>query len=364
MQSYQRKQVGTLLTRLLEPRRLIHVVAGPRQVGKTTLVQQATEASGLATHYASADVPALRAGAWIEQQWEAARELSRSGPAVLVLDEIQKIPDWSEQVKRLWDEDTRRKVRLHVVVLGSAPWLVHKGLTESLAGRFEKIHVPHWSAGEMGAAFDWSLDQSIFYGGYPGTAPLIQDHDRWSAYVRDSLIETSVSRDVLLMERIDKPALLRRVFALACEYSGRILSYNKMLGQLQDAGNTTTLAHYLDLLNGAGLVAGIPKYAGEAVRRRRSSPKLQVYNTALVSAQAGVSLADARSDAERWGRLTESFVGAYLINGSAAGGVRVVLLAGSQPRGGFCSAEGPEAGRYRGQVRAYRRGSVRNGGFC
>lgn len=320
--TYQRPQAAVLAARLREPRRFIQVLAGPRQVGKTTLVQAVSEAMRCPVRFASADEPSLRDTDWITQQWEAARlSAGAAGKrgALLVLDEIQKIPGWSETVKRLWDEDTRRKRALRVVLLGSAPLLIARGLTESLAGRFELLHLPHWSFAEMRAAFGWSLDQYLFHGGYPGAAPLRGDAKRWARYVADSLIETSISRDVLLLSRVDKPALLRRLFELACRYSGQVLSYTKMLGQLQDAGNATTLAHYLDLLGGAGMVTGLQKYAGDAARQRGSSPKLQVLNTALMSVTAGMSLAEAKADREFWGRLVESAVGAHLANAAAAG---------------------------------------------
>ena len=317
--SYQRPQFQTLLSRLAEPRRFVQVVAGPRQVGKTTLVQQVCEATGLPVQFSSADEPTLRGPEWIAQQWEIARLKRGSEGAILVLDEVQKVPGWSEAVKRLWDEDTRKKITLKVVLLGSSPLLIQRGLSESLAGRFEVLHLPHWSAAEMGQAFGWSVQQSIFYGGYPGAASLITDHDRWVRYVRDSLIETTLSRDVLLLSRVDKPALLRRMFELGCRYSGQILSYTKMIGQLQDAGNTTTLAHYLDLLSAAGMLTGIPKFAGEVVRSRGSSPKLQVLDTALFSAMAGYRFEEALADREHWGRLTESAVGAHLANAAASG---------------------------------------------
>lgn len=322
----QRPQAATLTRRLREPRRFLQVVAGPRQVGKTTLVQQVVDALGLPATFASADAPTLQGAGWLAQQWDAARVAAKGAGkrgALLVLDEIQKISDWSEQVKRLWDEDTRRRCPLKVVLLGSAPLLIARGLTESLAGRFELLHLPHWSFGEMRDAFGFSLDQYVYYGGYPGAAPLIRKPERWARYIMDSLVETSVSRDVLLMTRVDKPALLRRLFELACRYSGQILSYTKMLGQLQDAGNSTTLAHYLDLLAGAGMVRGLPKYAGDVARQRASSPKLQVLNTALMSAQVDVDFKAARKDHALWGHLVESAVGAHLANAAAAGDCRL-----------------------------------------
>ena len=320
--SFTRSQASVLSRRLRETRRFIQAVAGPRQVGKTTLVTQVVEASHIAARFASADEPTLRGRDWIEQQWQAARleagDADKRG-AVLVFDEIQKIPHWSETVKRLWDEDTHTKSPLKVVVLGSAPLLISRGLTESLAGRFELLHLPHWSYSEMHAAFGWNVEQYLYFGGYPGSAPLIRDEQRWKRYVLDSLIETTISRDVLLLSRVDKPAMLRRLFEVGCRYSGQILSYTKMLGQLQDAGNSTTLAHYLDLLAGAGMVYGLQKFAGEPVRQRGSSPKLQVFNTALMTAQSGYTLKEAASDHEYWGRVVESAVGAHLANAAAAG---------------------------------------------
>jgi hypothetical protein len=318
--TYRRPQAEVLAARLAEPRRFIQVVAGPRQVGKSTLVQQVVEACGLPSRLASADEPTLRGSAWVEQQWEAARLLGggKRG-AVLVLDEVQKIAGWSETVKRLWDEDSRKRHPLKVVLLGSAPLLVTHGVTESLAGRFEVLRLPHWSLQEMRDAFGWTVDQYVFHGGYPGAAPLVTDPQRWTRYVLDSLVETSISRDVLLLTRVDKPALLRRLFDLGCRYSGQVLSYTKMLGQLQDAGNSTTLAHYLDLLAGAGMLCGIPKYAGDAARQRGSSPKLQVLNAALMSAPCGLTFDEARGEPEFWGRLVESAAGAHLANAAASG---------------------------------------------
>jgi uncharacterized protein len=321
---FLRPQAATLVARLAEPRRFMQVVAGPRHVGKTTLVQQVIQTLSVPVHQASADEPGLRGTDWITQQWEAARlAIDDKHGAVLVLDEIQKIPQWSETVKRLWDEDTRKARPLQVVLLGSAPLLIAQGLSESLAGRFEVIPLSHWSYAEMQTAFGWSLDEYLFYGGYPGAAPLIDDQERWVRYVADSLIETSISRDVLLMTRVDKPALLRRVFELACRYSGQVLSYTKMLGQLQDAGNTTTLAHYLELLAGAGMVCGLPKYAGDVARSRASSPKLQVLNTALMTVAAGITPDEARRDREFHGRLVESAVGAHLANAAMRGECRL-----------------------------------------
>lgn len=196
-------------------------------------------------------------------------------------------------------------------------------MTESLAGRFEIIPATHWTYDECRTAFGWDLNRYIYYGGYPGASPLINERERWARYIIDALIETTISRDILLMTRVDKPALLRRLFQLGCTYSGQILSYQKMMGQLQDAGNTTTLAHYLELLAGAGLVSGLSKYSGHVIRQRGSSPKLQVMNTALMTAQSDIGIEEALRDREFWGRLVESAVGAYLINCAIEQGFKV-----------------------------------------
>lgn len=324
---YNRPIFKEFLTRMHSPRRFIQVLAGPRQTGKTTMARQLVQQLVHPCHYASADEPTLKGGSWIEQQWEIARLSLQAGsdrrPAVLILDEIQKLPGWSETVKRLWDEDTAEGRALAVVILGSALLLMRQGLTESLAGRFEVHPVMHWSFAEMRDAFGYTVEQYIFYGGYPGAAVLINDPQRWASYINEALIETTVSRDILLMARIEKPVLLRRLFELGCRYSGQILSYQKMLGQLQDVGNTTTLAHYLDLLENAGLVAGLQKYAGQVVRKRGSSPKLLVLNTALMNALAYRTLDATRRSPELWGRLVESAVGADIYNRTRGTGIQL-----------------------------------------
>lgn len=327
MNAFKRQVYQTLLSRLQEPRRFIQILSGPRQTGKTILSRQVMEDLQIPAHYASADEPTLRDRAWIEQQWNIGRLKAKEEPkrkgALIVLDEIQKIPGWSGIIKHLWDQDTANKISLKVVLLGSAPWLIQKGLTESLAGRFELIHVTHWSFSEMQKAFGWNLDQFLFYGGYPGGAELIKDPERWSRYIIDSLVETTISRDILLLTRVDKPALFRRLFQLGCDYSGQVLSYQKMIGQMQDAGNTTTLAHYLELLSGAGMLTGLSKFAGQRVRQRGSSPKLLVLDTALLTASSPYTLVQARKEGAFWGRVVESAVGAHLVNSAMGTKVEV-----------------------------------------
>ena len=312
---YRRPIFSEIVERTEEPRRFIQVLAGPRQVGKTTLARQVMDAIGIPGHFASADAPDPEDVGWIYTQWQIGRQAARNGGragGLLVLDEVQKIRNWSDVVKQLWDEDSIAETPLRVMLLGSAPLLVRQGLSDSLAGRFEVIRVPHWTYAEMRDAFGWDLDTYLFYGGYPGSAPLIRRHERWEEYILDSIVETNLSRDILMLNRVEKPALLRQLFRLACSYSGQVLSYTKMLGTLTDAGNTVTLAHYLELLGGAGMVTGIGKYSGSAVRRRASSPKLLALNTALVTATARTSMARARADHAFWGRLVETAVGAHL----------------------------------------------------
>ena len=334
---YQRKEVHTLIDRLAEPPRSLFFVAGPRQVGKTTLVRDAlTQYERTRYSFIPVDQPDAintpgfapterdsydqagrpRDAAWLVSQWQRARAAARESAEghILVLDEIQKIPRWSEAVKGLWDADRAEGLKLHVVLLGSSPLLMQKGMSESLAGRYELIRVTHWSYPEMHEAFDFDLDEYIYFGGYPGSAVLIRDEPRWRSYVRDGLIEPSIEKDILMMTRVDKPALLKQLFHLGCKYSGQLLSYTKMLGQLQDAGNTVTLAHYLDLLGNAGLIQGLQKYAGQQHRRRASVPKLNVLNTALMSAGSGYTKAEAKADRSYWGRLVESTIGAHLHN--------------------------------------------------
>ena len=339
METFQRAQVTTLYERLAEPPNRIITLFGPRQSGKTTIVRQALQQIDPekrrylpVDEFDDSSVPGIPANTdettfrpsqvrdrnltdWLKRSWKEARlRAEQLGGSVLVFDEIQKIPQWSETVKGLWDADRARECPLHVVILGSAPLLMQSGLNESLAGRFESIRVAHWSFAEMSAAFRFDLPHYLYFGGYPGAVSLMRDQSRWRSYIRDSLIEPTIERDISAMRRVDKPALLKQLFKFSADYSGQILSYNKMLGQLQDAGNATTLARYLDLLSNAGLIAGLPKYAASAHRRRTSSPKLNVLNTALVTAEAGHTFEEAQADRTFRGRLIESAVGAHLFN--------------------------------------------------
>ena len=313
----ERTYLEQLKKRLDEPRNFIQVVIGPRQVGKTTMVSQLVQKTSIEYLFESADAVLNSNQVWLQQVWESARlkkSASGANEFLLIIDEVQKIDNWSEIIKQQWDRDTLKGINIKVILLGSSRLLIQKGLTESLAGRFETLPMGHWSFAEMEAAFDWKIDQYIYFGGYPGSASLIEDEDRWKSYIRDSLIETSIGRDILMLTRVDKPALLRRLFEVGSMYSGQILSYTKMMGELQDAGNTTTLSHYLDLLSDAGLLGGLEKFAGDVIRIRSSSPKYQVYNTALFSAQSYFRFSEINTNPKEWGRLVESAIGAHLLN--------------------------------------------------
>lgn len=317
MNTINRPHLQILAERIQEKRQFIHVLVGPRQVGKTTIIKQLLANYTHEYTYESADAITVDGFTWLMQLWEVARMRLKSTNSLeylLVIDEIQKVENWSEAVKQLWDRDTFDDTNIKVILLGSSRLLIQQGLSESLAGRFETMYVGHWSYTEMKNAFDISLDEYIYYGAYPGAAHLITNEDRWKEYIKNALIEASISKDILMLTRVDKPALLKRLFEIGCLYSGQILSYTKIMGQLQDAGNTTTLANYLNLLSDSGLLGGIEKYPGNIIRKRSSSPKFQVYNSALISAQDRLYFEDARSDPKHWGRLVESAVGAHLQN--------------------------------------------------
>ncbi|MCY4519016.1 MAG: AAA family ATPase [Acidimicrobiaceae bacterium] len=346
MADYRRLQVATIVERLNEPPERLLAIFGPRQSGKTWAVRQALASIPQRSRIVPVDAPdedvesnpigfsnaagttggyvrlatASRDVQWLVDIWEEARYQARSSDRgfVLALDEIQRVQGWAAAVKGLWDADRASGCPLHVVMLGSAPLLMQAGLNESLMGRFEPIDFVHWSFDEMADAFEFDLDEYVYFGGYPGAASFVSDHQRWHRYVRSSLVEPSIERDVIDMTRVDKPELLRQVFDVAARHSGRMLSYTQMLGLLEDAGNTTTVTRYLDLLHQVGLVTGLPAYSESAVSRA-SSPKLNVLNTGLMSMASGYTFHQARVDRTLWHYLVESAVGAHLLNSSSPG---------------------------------------------
>lgn len=337
--TYRRPLVPRLIDLLTEvgPMRLV-AVTGPRQTGKTTMVLQAREElerRGVRCWYVAVDdptpgnppfdiappdaapLPGRAFGPeWLVSTWNRARVAANRSPRglVLALDEVQRIRNWSGIVKGLWDGDRRTGCPLRVVILGSAPWAMLTGIHESLAGRFDPFPVMHWSLEEMQRGFGVTLDEYIFFGGYPGAAIHIRNLPRWRGHVRYTIMDPVIERDILSLTRVDKPSLMRALMDLAPDYSGQIVSYRKLQGQLDDAGNTTTVARYLDLLADAGLIAGLQKYSAKPYLSKRSTPKLNVLNTAVMTAGYPYSFKSVRDDGVNWGRLCESAVGAHLHN--------------------------------------------------
>lgn len=314
---YKRSEYHIIKSRLKETRRFIQVIVGPRQIGKSTVVKQVLrDIDQPYLFYSADDVPATNRS-WITDCWEAARSLKKAkghDEFILIIDEIQKIANWSETIKKEWDADTFNDRNIKVLLLGSSRVLLEKGLSESLAGRFEEIRMCHWSYDEIRDAFGLSPDEYLFYGAYPGAVSLIHDYDRFLQYIQSSIIDSTINKDILMDAPVGKPALLRQTFELGSSYSGELLSLNKMLGMLQDAGNTSTLQFYLNLLNDSGLLCGLQKFSIDSARRKASIPKLQVYNNALKLAYLNTSFNKALIDRRLWGRIFESGIGTHIVN--------------------------------------------------
>lgn len=314
---YKRGEYQLIKNRLNEPRKFIQVVMGARQIGKSTVVKQVLKDIDAPYQFYSADYVPATSNTWISNCWAAVRSLranNRWDSIILVIDEIQKISNWSEVVKKEWDDDTFHDRNIKVLLLGSSRVLLEKGLSESLAGRFEEIRMSHWSYLEMQECFGFTLDQYLFYGSYPGVATLTDDEDRYKQYIQSSIIDATINKDILMDTPISKPALLRQTFELGAAYSGELLSLNKMLGSLQDAGNTSTLAGYINLLSESGLLCGLQKFSVDMARRKASIPKLQVYNNALKMVYSSLTFEQTVMDRKTWGHIFESGIGAYLVS--------------------------------------------------
>lgn len=314
---FKRAQFEVLVSRIAEPRSRIQVISGPRQVGKSTLIKQLFDEITIPCYHVTADDTESNETIWINQVWENARARMRADNAqdfLLIIDEVQKIKNWSEAVKKEWDQDTFNGANIKVVLLGSSRVLLKDGLTESLAGRYELMRMPHWSYPEMKEAFDVSAEQYIYFGGYPGAVGFLKDERRWARYIKDSIVVPAIEKDVFQTKILYKPELMRRLFEFGCKYSGEEISLRKILGELQDSGNVTTLSGYLNTLDEARLLCGLRKYAFNDMRKYSSSPKMMVYNTALFSALSGTSFYKAFSTPGLWGRWVESAVGTHLLN--------------------------------------------------
>lgn len=314
---YKRRQFNELKSRIEEARNKIQVISGPRQVGKSTLVKQVLKEISIDFTFISADNVEKNNVSWINEVWETARQrmkLKKEREYLLVIDEVHKVNNWSEAVKKEWDDDTFNDVNIKVILLGSSRLLIKDGLTESLAGRYELIHMSHWSFKEMKEAFGMDLEHYIFFGGYPGGVGFINNEVRWRKYIKDSIVAPAIAHDILMTKTIYKPELMKQLFELGCTYSGEEIALTKLLGQLQDAGNITTLANYLSTLNESHLLCGLQKYANDNARKYNSVPKMMVYNTALLSSLYGLSYSQVFTDPKMWGRWVESAVGTHLLN--------------------------------------------------
>lgn len=313
---YQRRHLNILKSRMAEPRRRMQIVMGPRQVGKSTLVGQFTEGISVPFDFFAADGVNRFDSSWIPNKWQQVRmrmDIHSEQEHILIIDEVQKIRGWSEQVKKEWDEDSRSHRNLKVILLGSSRLLLQKGLEESLEGRFETIKMGYWDWQEMHEAFGFSMDEYVYFGGFPGLAPDIQDEDRWRNLMEDSIISPILTRDILEIEEIRNPALLRQVFELACIEYAKELSLTKMQGTM-NSGTVPTIKNYLDILNKSMIVQPLQNYSPSRVKEKQSVPKMQVFNNAFRNRFGTFSFDEARVDPAEWGRLVESAVGAHLAN--------------------------------------------------
>lgn len=321
---FKRTITNTIAERLKEKRNFIQIILGPRQVGKSTAIKQVIEQLGCPSVYALADLPIPPDHRFIAQHWDEARRLAKEGKkVVLVFDEIQKVEGWSSSVKKFWDEDTFEKRNIQVVLLGSSALLIQKKLPESMAGRFETIRFTHWSYPECREAFGCSLGEYLFYGGYPKGYELRKDEIRWKQFVTDSLVETAITRDIMILTEVQKPVLLRKLLYLGCEYGGQILSYGKILGDLNDVGSKLTLINYQKYLESAFLMGGLTAWKGSGIYRQKSPPKWLPLNTALMTALSTKSKEEFFNDKVLYGRLVEVAAGAYIYNQALAKGYEV-----------------------------------------
>ena len=311
---YNRAQLSVLKSRMAEPRRTIHVVMGPRQVGKSTMIDQFVEKATVPYSLFSADGVGKTNTAWISEKWHEVRTrmmLYNETEHILIIDEIQKIVGWSEIVKKEWDQDTREKRNLKVILLGSSRLLIQKGLEESLEGRYEVLKMGYWEWEEMRDAFGFTMEQFIYFGGFPGLAPYINDEDRWRKMMEDSIISPILNHDILDIEEIRNPPLLRQVFELGSIYSAQEISLTKMQG-IVNSGTVPTISSYLRILDETMLIKPLQKYDNSAIKTKNSIPKLQAYNNAFRNSYCQHTFEEALMNKTEWGRQVESAVGAYL----------------------------------------------------
>ena len=308
-----------LLERLREPAPgRVQIVTGPRQVGKTTLLLEIARQWGSRSLYLAADAPEASLPGWWEQQWRQAEQLTHAGPALVLLDEAPYLPNWSRLLKAQSDRIARDRLPIHVIVSGSAALRLSSGTRESMAGRFERLVLTHWSARDLGHAFGLSREEAIDYfvrfGGFPGGVSLRKDLPRWQAYIRDAIIDPAIGRDLLALEAVRNPALLRQVFAVCCGHPSEIISVQKIQGSLTDSGTLGTLSHYLQLLGESYLVAALPKWSAREMRRRASPPKLVPLSNAFLTLGSQQEPPTRQGDPALWGRWLENACLAFLCN--------------------------------------------------
>ena len=311
---------------LEETRNSMLVLTGPRQVGKTTLITHLLKSLNTPSLYTQASEAAGQSTQWISEKWQTARlqlNNTKATEFILVIDEVQRIEGWSKTIKEEWDYDTRNKINLKMVILGSSRLQLINWINEGLKKQTTIIHVPHWSFTQMQETFDFSLEQYLWFGGYPGAAKKIKNEKNWRNYLLNTLIEPSISKDVYMTGRIDKPAMLHRLFEIGCRYSGQIVSLTKILRQLQNGGNTTTLANYIKLLDSAGILTALNKSSLKSESQRASIPKLQVYNNGLTNALKPIKFKSALLNPIQWGHVCESAIGAHLVNHAISENYRV-----------------------------------------
>lgn len=296
--------INTLQARLADKDIPIQVILGPRQVGKTTtalkMIDEFYKESSL---YVSADQIFNPSTAWLREQWLTAQGEKK----ILFVDEIQKIENWAEAIKGLYDESKKNHKPVRCVLLGSSSLQIQKGLTESLTGRFQLLRAYHWNVEESESAYGLTLAQFLKFGGYPGSYVFIKSND-WVDYVKNSIISTVIEKDILQYHTVKSPALFKQAFEIITSYPAQEISYTKLLGQLQDKGNVEIIKYYLSLYEGAFLVKALEKFSNKSHLRKTSSPKILPLAPCLYYIQVL-----NKYSPEEEGRIFESLVGSQLV---------------------------------------------------
>ena len=275
------------------------------------MLLELAERHAAAAIYVAADGPEATLPGFWERLWLRAEETAaREGRALVLLDEVHLLHDWARYLKGEWDRLRRRKLPIHVVATGSSALRLTAGSRESLAGRFERITLTHWSAASLAEVFGISQEEAssvaVRMGSYPGAFEFRHEPARWAAYVRDAILEPAIGRDIVALAVVRKPALLRQVFGVCASSPAQIVSLQKIQGQLQDPGALETVAHYLALLEEAFLVAPLGKHSTRPARRRAAPPKLVTLNNALVAVVDPRGIPDRATDPARFGAWVEN----------------------------------------------------------